>query len=152
MSVDVYDDHIRFQGYHVPLDTSKLPATTRDNFARTIQEAVDEYDNRDKAISDAAFDASEKERERVVDLIQTELQTPTKAAQFAHFVSDAASHCASLVTDNLNTVHAETDPANLHLILKRWFENELTGTAQAIADEAIEARLRKATDFMGKLG
>jgi hypothetical protein len=76
MSVDVYEDHIRFLGYHVPIDLSKLPPTARDSLVRTIQEAVDtaDHDYSDE-IADAEDLAASNERERICEMIRDALDT-----------------------------------------------------------------------------
>lgn len=68
MSIDVYEDHIRFLGYHVPLDTSKLPATARDALVGELQRGVDVPDG---ATDEELAEAADSERERVLDLVST---------------------------------------------------------------------------------
>lgn len=71
MSVDVYEDHIRFLGYHVPIDLSKLPPTARDGLVRTLNEAVDNADHDySNELEDAANKAAANERERICDMIR----------------------------------------------------------------------------------
>lgn len=68
MSVDVYEDHIRFLGYHVPLDTSKLPPTAVAALVDELQSGVDRPEN---AGQNEIDEAVEVERERVLELVET---------------------------------------------------------------------------------
>lgn len=68
MTVDVYDDHIRFLGYHVPLDTSKLPPTTTDALVRELQEGP--HADEDE-IEEARKEGGDFERGRVLDIVET---------------------------------------------------------------------------------
>lgn len=68
MSVDAYEDHIRYLGYHVPLDTSKLPPTTRANLVDALNGEAD-----DALTEDDLKDAADTERKRILDLVDTYL-------------------------------------------------------------------------------
>lgn len=98
MSVDVYEDHIRFLGYHVPIDLSKLPPTARDSLVRTIRDAVDaaDYDYSDD-IQEAAELAASEERERICEMIRDALD--------ADNVTDAERvAAANKIIDKLETL------------------------------------------------
>lgn len=85
MTIDVYEDHIRFLGYHVPLDTSKLPATTRDALVTELQGGVDAVEDGTEAsaISEAFREGSDEgakdERERIMDAISERLERAEEA-------------------------------------------------------------------------
>lgn len=68
MSVDAYEDHIRFLGYHVPLDTSKLPPTA----AAALVDTLNGEDG-DALTEEDVEDAVDAERKRVLDLVDTYL-------------------------------------------------------------------------------
>lgn len=68
MSVDAYDDHTRYLGYHVPLDTSKLPPTARAGLIDALNGEAD-----DALTEDDIDDAVEAECTRVLDLVDTYL-------------------------------------------------------------------------------
>jgi hypothetical protein len=100
VSVDVYEDHIRFLGYHVPVDMSKLPPTAADALVHELQAGADCSKGADQEEIDDAVNA---ERGRVLDLVETLLsriedavdeeslkQVRAEVEKLRAFVDDAA--------------------------------------------------------------
>lgn len=82
-TIDVYDDHIRFLGYHVPLDTSGLPPSTRDALIGEIQSGVDRPASAtDEEIAVAEEDAREREREAILGGVEPFLEEVERALTF----------------------------------------------------------------------
>lgn len=150
MTIDVYDDRIRFLGYDVPFDTSKLPATAADSLIRKLQESVDLVDagaDQDE-IEAAAEEAAEEERERIIKLIQEQIDKPADPTRFDDLATGAAKECAKLVADNMASL---TNAQDIVVTLTRWFESELKTWLTAAAEQAMEGDNERLSDFLAQL-
>ncbi len=147
MSADAYEDHIRFLGYHVPLDTTKLPPTAVDALVRELNESVPA----DEGYTEEDLEgAANEERGAIVARFERELDQAGSTAATEGFVSGAAKGCARLVADNIKTLAAE-DPAALAEMLVRWFENDLRTYFVAAAEDAADARVKAVRDLIEEL-
>lgn len=147
MSVDAYEDHIRFLGYHVPLDTSKLPPTAVD----ALVQSLNGEDGEDALTEDDLYEAESEERSRVIGLIEDHLSASGATPETEELIEAAATGCAQLVIDNLKSIKAETSFKALRETLARWFENEIKSYMEAAAEDAADARLKGVRTFLDEL-
>lgn len=68
MNVDITEQRIRFEGYDVALDLSRLPPTVADRLVQGLQIAADTPAS---ASQEEINEAEDDERKRVLDLVDT---------------------------------------------------------------------------------
>jgi len=148
MTIDVYDDRIRFLGYDVPFDTSKLPATHAADLVRIIQESVD---TDAEHTSDDLRAAEDDERRRILDLLGTRLNAKAPTSRHDAYVEEAAKGCAKLVLDNFLDLTREVSAENRTMMLKRWFEHELRSFFNATVEDATDRRVDDLREFIEEM-
>lgn len=71
---DVFHDHIRFQGYHVPIDLSGLPPTKRDALVNDLNDAIDARDGFDEAVEASSERAARNASREVIDAVRNAIR------------------------------------------------------------------------------
>jgi glutamyl-tRNA reductase len=150
--VDVYHDHIRFLGYHVPLDLSGLPPTAAHSLVSRLQEAadaeaVDEDDIIESGWTDGVKDAGER-LTKTLDQLEAEPLSKVRMQRIADVAARALAH---IVAENIGHVRGETDLDGLQKTLARWFRHELTQHVEEAAAEGAEHGLKAVRSLAGKL-